>query len=371
MRRHAFTTLLPGILCSIPELRELRIRPLGHPGFWDQFAPPHNRCFVAQNVRILHISESFPILMGGALPVVSTIQELASLNIGFPESDWDDHANYDLQPDDWDKGSIHPLSKLRHLQITSRITAIATLVDAIVAPELEDIQLESTLRESSVVAAAAIRAVLGTLCSRNKSSIRKVHLDLRGLEYNPRRDSTQSSEFGASIFTLLKPTLQFQHLRELSILVSFGFRKPLEFPGPTMLTAWPNLRKLLLHGVVISPDSLRAAARACPHLQSLTAQGLSEDFRHIPASTLDQHDGSLRDASSSNAGGHGLQELRLLRPSDMVPADVIKIAQFLAGLFPRLCAERSSGRGIYSSRSWNNVLKELTKIQVSQGSRRA
>ncbi|KZT65095.1 hypothetical protein DAEQUDRAFT_559915 [Daedalea quercina L-15889] len=81
MRRHTFKTLLPGMLQSLPELRELYLRRLGHPGFWCSFTPEPNHRFVAQHIHTLHITESLAVLLWGALPAVSTIQQLEELKI--------------------------------------------------------------------------------------------------------------------------------------------------------------------------------------------------------------------------------------------------------------------------------------------------
>ncbi|KAH9915523.1 uncharacterized protein B0H18DRAFT_1215472 [Fomitopsis serialis] len=147
MRRHAFKQLLPTVLCDLSELKELELRSLGHEAFWHPLKSVPGGCFLSCNIHTLHISETHRAL-------VETLHDPQLIN-------------------DWCMSSIRPFMKLRRLGLDGWATDVANLVNAIVAPELEDIELTCSPDPGDVrLEVDALSVTFDILRRRNVTSMR-------------------------------------------------------------------------------------------------------------------------------------------------------------------------------------------------------
>ncbi|KAH9837903.1 uncharacterized protein C8Q71DRAFT_723162 [Rhodofomes roseus] len=348
-RRHALKTLLPGILGRMPDLQELEIRPLHHEGFWLQLASLPGRRFATQSIRVLHISESLDVLLSGALPAISTSQNLHELRIDVLT--YEDDAYPPATRREWSKASIRTFVELRRLRIEGSVSETATLVDVIIAPELEDIELHRMAHSDSESSGipALLRASLHTLGTRNAGSLRRVKL------------VTYGSASDMAFSELIRPLLPLRHLDELDI--DDPAARVIDSSAPTMLAAWQMLEKLSLAVMVLSPERLQGIVRNCPRLKRLKVLRLSKDFPLIPPVTS-----NVSDAPDSRGIEHGLEELCVVSPFKVTePAGITAIARFLNKLFPRLRPERcvdtthtTDGDG-----DWDRVLQEMANLRLS------
>ncbi|TFY65326.1 hypothetical protein EVJ58_g2057 [Rhodofomes roseus] len=373
-RRHAFKLLLPGILRRMPDLQELHLGYLGHEGFWFQFAPfPHCR-FVAPNLRILHISESPRVLMNSVLPAIFTCRALQELDIRCPV--WVAGAPYNANLPKSSRPSLSIFAALRRLRIEGSMEAIATLVDAIVAPELDDIELICWRKETSIPppptppqTVKALAVTLGVLCDRNAGSLRRfvLHLhsfDIPGLPGPLHLRHPNATASARPFFPFISPLLHCRLLEEVDIDIWTNGDRAVNVPVPTMLAAWPMLRTLSLRPALLFPDTLRAVARTSPQLKTLTMRCLSEDFLQLLAAQDARQPDDPRHHAPCNVAGNVLEMLCLADPFTRIEPDDIRIvAFFLSKLFPRLqvYAIHPSMR---SHESWLQVLKEVKRFQA-------
>ncbi|KAH9915527.1 uncharacterized protein B0H18DRAFT_1041273, partial [Fomitopsis serialis] len=357
-----FKAQLPDVLRSLPDLHTLKLRRLGHEGFWHTFAPGPEFQFVAQNISVLHISEPYSALMKGALAAVSTIQALTELRIEVVLSS---RSGDNGTLEGWDKTRIRTFARLRRLQIEANMGQSAVILDAIVAPNLKDVEVKRDPESDPCQYPFSLPEALEPLCNRNASSLRKVYLGLQYFyvpKWYPDRGIPPETE--PIFLTLTKPLLQLHQLRELNIYIYPGeHRGPIDVPLPSMLAAWPMLETLIVEVAIFTPDALRAVVHACPQLKCLIGKCLSDDFLKLPAAS-DQLGGSRRAVSEST--GHGLRQLRLFNATKVDdPADITKIAYFLDELFPRLRLELCVTQDTYVFRNqenWIPVLLEVVRI---------
>ncbi|KAH9914231.1 uncharacterized protein B0H18DRAFT_140663 [Fomitopsis serialis] len=182
MRRHAFKQLLPSALERLPELQELKLRPLGHEAFWIPFtSTPHGR-FVIQNIRSLHICESRRALMRAALAALSTIRTLTDLEVFLDERGG-------VYSPEMDYGQATPpvgaFAQLKRLQIDGRTTSVAAVISVIVAPKLEAVELAcgdwhwDPETRDTVLVEDALTVIFNHLRRRTGTTLRKFHLSLR------------------------------------------------------------------------------------------------------------------------------------------------------------------------------------------------
>ncbi|KZT65077.1 hypothetical protein DAEQUDRAFT_769124 [Daedalea quercina L-15889] len=262
-------------------------------------------------------------------------------------------------------GCIRAFANLRHLQIVANSTqSMVLLVDAVIAPELEDLVLECGAYSDRL-----LRYSIG-----NAEKICKVHLVLSSLIYFSglsRQDrGTQALQ---RFLALVAPLLEFRSLQELNIDVSGGGRDlDVSDAVSNMLGAWPMLESLHISVLIVSAAVLQAAVRACPRLKHLTALRLSDsgDFTlgMPPAPASGQESENLRGALGRAKSGHPLQELRSYEPLKVAEqAHVLGIARFLCELFPHLRVEQCLGENEESKKqNWLNILEEVAKFQTDQ-----
>ncbi|KAH9915520.1 uncharacterized protein B0H18DRAFT_959281 [Fomitopsis serialis] len=360
MRRHAFKTVLPGILRRMPELRKLELRSLRHVGFWEQFVAPSTGQFVAQNIQILHISETLPVLFHGALPIISTISQLQELSI-------DSHHDRDdiIEPHIW--GSDLEFESLRHLRIDGPMGAVTTLVDVINAPKLSLLKLRGTFYAESSQDEGLFGSIVDTLGKRNTGSLRTVQIRVQNLGRR-RRAARPDQAISVPLNDAIRPLLLLHDLEELCIDASgIADTSILE---PTVLAAWPALQKLSLVQLILTPETLQAVVHSHPRLKTLEALHLSEEFLNLklpPVVSSASGGPRLRDVPRSNITEHGLEELHLRDPNQIPdPVDVNRIAHFLSHLFPRLCPERSyrPWERMSSGECWIKIMKEVANLQA-------
>ncbi|KAI0724803.1 hypothetical protein C8Q72DRAFT_649525 [Fomitopsis betulina] len=346
-RRHAFKAIIHGVLRMLPDLEQLTVRPLGHEGFWKLLALAPSSSFIAQNIRRMEISESLSVQMRGALFAVSTIPELTELKISHAESCYTFYPLRYIRLV-WDKADIQPFARLRRLRIYTYVAAIATILDAINAPELADIDLYH--RRSSggpkTNFSSVLPGIVRMLCDRNAESLRMVSLDVE--------------EECQHFYSLVRPLFTLHQLRDLEFHLSYGTELE-SMALPDMVESLPVLERLTVSAAILTLKVLRALARASPGLQSLTVRRVSGEF---------STGGFSLATPASQPGreivGHALRELHILDPEQVAaPADVSKLACFLDELFPQLEVERCirEGRAFEGTAGWNNVLRELGKLQ--------
>lgn len=352
-RRHALKTLLPGILESVPILEFLDLRMMGHQTFWQ----PLSRAFreACPHLHCIHITESRHVLTKGALSALSRIEQLAELRINIAGRLY--HSF-----EDWNVPSItHTFASLTRLHLTGRTSGVAALVCAIVAPRLNDVELvagssmDDTIPNATKVFRAALSTAFGTLCDRNATTVRRLSLTIHGFApVLPRRPSDPD----VTIPTVTRPLLGLRRLEELVMVRSID--KAHTSPA-SVVAAWPSLRMLALPEFVLTPDALKAVARTCTTLETLSAKCLAPDFlEQLPPPAAVQ--------------GDTVPALRVLHLYDVLrqmrTADARKIACFLDSLFPRLEAERCSvlfdathtHRGLHKG-GWRDVVRELRRLQ--------
>ncbi|KAH9915522.1 uncharacterized protein B0H18DRAFT_1215471 [Fomitopsis serialis] len=324
MRRHAFKQLIPAVLQGLPNLEELSLRALGHEFFWFPFTSTPNGCFVNQNIRILHIVESSRTTMKAVLAAVSTILNLSELDIAV----YDSYAEAAIAQRSYGNG--------------------AALVEAIAAPDLEDITLRTVDvsllpdREYRAMAETALSAVFDRLRRRNATSLR--------------------------VFSLIL---------DLNVSV-FPCGTAADMPFPSLARSLLEIRHL--HGITVcqgsqgteaSPDFLQLIARECPQLESLEVKRLLKDFVDLlPPASRDESAGS--DARRTSA----LRQLRTSLPCAILAADITRVARFLAALFPQLEPGQCSLKcfpdctrfevGTFSTPESPDVLKEVSRLQQAR-----
>lgn len=370
VRRHTFKTLLPRMLTVLPRLRELELRPLRHEGFWQGFGKVPNLSLVTPNLRNLHITEPMPVLLRGALPIISAMKSLEELTISahLPE-DVLVPSQFEIAHINWPKESLRPFENLRTLHISSGVAAMAYLVDIIKTPCLENVTMrcEGEWKYDqefiSKQTLDLLRGALQILCTRHAYTMQVVVLDFGQLRLPKGADPSDEDSEAAShspFWTLIKPLLELHRLREFVVDIKPA-GTPMDVPLPTMLAAWPMLERLDVAVLGLSPDSLHTAARICPRLQRLRAMRLSEGFLKaigIP----------VQSGLQAAEGEHPLRELRFYAPSKQV--DVVKIAGFVHALFPRLRVQECMGAKYFRCKheeNWLDVLEEITKLQAPGG----
>lgn len=382
MLRHTFKTLLPGMLERLPALQELELLPLRHEGFWEGLARGPQARFVAQGLRSLCIAEPFPVLLRGALAVVSTIAGLEELKIASDlPLDLPGPTRAELAALDWhDKESMRSLEKLRTLHVSSNTPTVALLMDLIVAPSLEDVTLQCLVHPparqladdeyTSADEVDALHDAVRALCERRSATLSSVKLLLFSFKL-PERHRVSETETVSSLDALVRPLLRLRRLRELVIDIWFVQNAPAVAAVPDMLAAWPELQRLNIPALSLAPDDLRTAARISTELRSIRAMRLSDEFLELP-------DVSVGAAASGSAAkspaGHPLQEIRLYSPSKIDDAaNVARIARFLCEFFPQLgptqCAGGKLAKGRYvNQENWRDVVEQVQKIRKSRSS---
>ena len=129
-----------------------------------------------------------------------------------------------------------------------------------------------------------------------------------------------------------------------------------------MLAAWPELQRLNLPDVSLSPDDLRTAARICPKLKSIRAMQLSDEFE----SHCETADAATSVAAEQPSAGHPLQMIQFCSAQrTMRSGEVKKIARFIYGLFPRLeptqCGRTMDPLG--EREDWRRVVLHIKRLQ--------
>ncbi|KAH9911253.1 uncharacterized protein B0H18DRAFT_962419 [Fomitopsis serialis] len=361
MRRHAFKQLIPAVLQGLPDLEVLLLRPLGHKSFWSPFTSTPNNCFVNQNIRILHIVElSSCTVVTAALAAISTISNLAELNITVlgPYA-----YHIEADPMEWYIPSTFHFPRLRRLSLKGHTTRVAALVEAIAAPDLEDIALktvDTTLpgREYQDVLETALSELFDRLRRQNAASLRVFSLILHtmaGISVFP-CGTTADTPFPY----FARPLLEIRHLQRITIQQS---SQGSDVNSPALVATWPALRSLSLPGTEASPDFLQLIACECPQLERLEVRRLSKDFVDFLPPTVPpspRAGSAAPDARRTSA----LRQLRTSIPLEVPePEDATKVARFLDALFPRLNPGQCS-LGCFLEETRNNRLKYLWKSRA-------
>ncbi|KAH9915524.1 uncharacterized protein B0H18DRAFT_1215473 [Fomitopsis serialis] len=313
-RRHALKQLLPTILQDLPDLKELELRLLGHEAFWNALKSGPSNSFLCQGIRTLDITETPRALASAALPIISTIKGLFELRISvaIPNVDEDDY--HPQSASNCEMPSVPPFANLRLLRLSGPLIGVRNLVNAIVAPELEDVELvcEGDLdndidldddtdslgndmrRETSDV----LYVIFDLLRRRNAVSLRRLHfthLDAdEPLLLDPVTTDAQVSGPGS-------PLLGLHRLQDVMILQALPEASQYSNSDIIgLIDAWPELQMLVLPQIVVFPETLRCIARACPEVESLTVGQLSRDFvESLPLSTSEASSGIGTAESSS------------------------------------------------------------------------
>ncbi|KAH9919034.1 uncharacterized protein B0H18DRAFT_1122731 [Fomitopsis serialis] len=277
MRRHAFKTQLPSVLRSLPNVETLELLRLGHEGFWHTFAPGPDHQFVAQNISVLHISEPYSALMKGALAAVSTIQALTQLRIDVVLTSC---SGDDGELKGWDKTRIRTFARLRCLQIKANMGQSGVLLDAIVAPNLEDVEVKRDCESGPCKVPFSLPEALEPLGNRNVSSLRRVYLDLQNY-YIPKPGDEPETE--PIFLTLTKPLLQLRQLRELNIYIYPGADSsgPIDVALPAMLAAWPLLEHTKQRFLTDPHPTADAQSRGIPSHESTAADASACTMRIV------------------------------------------------------------------------------------------
>ncbi|KAH9915526.1 uncharacterized protein B0H18DRAFT_1215475 [Fomitopsis serialis] len=335
-RRHALKALLPTILRGAPNLEELRLRTMGHEVFWFPLQPAPGDWFFNRNIRVLHISESCRAVMRAALTVISTMKELLELGIRLVESG----PTYDLEDDDL--SDVRTFENLKHLEIWGEATGVATLVDAIVAPNLEDVEIIIfTGPEDSdpSMVEAELSTIFKTLPLRNAATLRRLRLSIWCL-CAPLFPSEVSTD--PSFSTVARPLLELRRLQDVCIDQRVR-RGALNVSASALAAAWPALRALALPEVIVSPNALRAIARTCPRLEQLKVKALSPEFHYNPSRLVvdDSSQPTITADSHSDLERPALRELCVDIPLKAgFPDTPGNIIRFLNTLFPQLVIRR-------------------------------
>ncbi|TFY64330.1 hypothetical protein EVJ58_g2703 [Rhodofomes roseus] len=330
VRRHALKQLLPTILRELPELEELHFGSLGHEAFWDPLKSVPSGHVLSQNVHILHISDSCRALARAGLSIISTLTELVELKIAVIDgvTVFDPQLNHV-----WDASSIRTFANLRRLRLDGRTTTVAALLNAIVAPKLEDFELTCRRNEedeTAVVDGGALYAAFDLLRRRHAASLRifKFHFQYPSIELFP----SSATEPGFS--TTATPLLKLRHLEHVEILLYYGQSIELEhtsyvpISACALLAAWPSLHTLSLPGSELFPNMLQDIARAGTKLHSLTAQEFYWMVPRLLADDFPRLDTALR-------------QLRI-ETYDVGTSGIDEISRFLDSLFPHLDIELCS-----------------------------
>ncbi|KAH9834173.1 uncharacterized protein C8Q71DRAFT_859828 [Rhodofomes roseus] len=330
VRRHALKQLLPTILRELPELEELHFGSLGHEAFWDPLKSVPSGHVLSQNVHILHISDSCRALARAGLSIISTLTELVELKIAVIDgvTVFDPQLNHV-----WDASSIRTFANLRRLRLDGRTTTVAALLNAIVAPKLEDFELTCRRNEedeTAVVDGGALYAAFDLLRRRHAASLRifKFHFQYPSIELFP----SSATEPGFS--TTATPLLKLRHLEHVERLLYYGSSIELEhtsyFPisACALLAAWPRLHTLNLPGSALFPNMLQDIARAGTKLHSLTALEFYWMVPRLLADDFPRLDTALR-------------QLRI-ETYDVGTSGIDEISRFLDSLFPHLDIELCS-----------------------------
>ncbi|TFY50992.1 hypothetical protein EVJ58_g10795 [Rhodofomes roseus] len=329
MRRHVFKALLPTVLKGVPGLEVLKTRTLGRETFWSPLRAPSGECLLSQSIRVLHISESFTTLTRVALVIISSLQRLVELSIKCsgrgPKHNLGMGAALDLS-------DVRPFNRLERLRIKGFGIEVTALIEAIVAPVLEDVGIGvyTEHHQNQTRAGLALGVALDTLRRRNADTLWRLHLDVRSWPV-PFFPTTTEPTFAP----IARPLLDLRHLRYVSIFN--GGRADVSVPA--LVAAWPDLRTLIMPAQKPSPDMLTAIARTCTKLESLSFYSLAKEFLETPPVAAENPAAS----TDSDVAIPALRELRLIErllTRDSPDAKHENITRFLRSLFPRLVVEQ-------------------------------
>ncbi|EPS99242.1 hypothetical protein FOMPIDRAFT_89150 [Fomitopsis schrenkii] len=344
-RRHALKTLLPDVLRGLPELGCLQLSPLGHIEHWHKLVDKREGSFAARRLASLWLMESLPVLMNGALQLLSTSTQLEQLLFTLLHRDGSKPLGSvsSLEP------CTYTFRELQTLYIDGSMVAMELVMNTINAPELKHVDIGLCELGGSARVHHILQKILTTLSSRSKS-IHTCTLGVSSLAISPQ----------TLFFTMMEPLSQLRLLQDVTIDMPHGYEGRTVQVPPDLFESWPGLKTLSLGRVHISPEALQAAARSFPGLQSLTVLQLSGDFaRHpyvVAAATCDARTLATRD-------GHGLRTLGLLGSAGFTDyLEVINIASFLVALFPSLRVEPLEGL----KERWSPIVTEISRIQAAR-----
>ncbi|KAH9908836.1 uncharacterized protein B0H18DRAFT_539597 [Fomitopsis serialis] len=269
--------------------------------------------------------------------------------------------------------SIRTFATLRRLRLGGRPTGVAASLDAINAPNVDEVELSCHRGqgdETEAEDADALYATFGLLCRRNAMTLRSFKFHFR----NP-TVCLFPSHWGATnpfgFANAASPLLELCCLQDVELLLysgmSPGHHNCRHVNAAALLLAWPTLRTLSLPGVSLTPEALQAIARMDHGLQSLTVQMLSQHF-------LDDRPGLPATppscAADPDARTPALRELRVNETSYYYALDIVKLACFLDPLFPLLercsvpsCPERDHS-AYHGINAWYTMLEEESRVKT-------
>jgi len=265
---------------------------------------------------------------------------------------------------------IRPFENLKRLFLKGGTTGVAALIDAIVAPGLDDVEMwyKGFLEEGGYDAVAvALHAIFDTLRRRNAASLRKLSLvDIR---------FSQPLFTGGTTATpfhpVARPLLALQHLQDVEIQ-----EDTFDISVPDLVAAWPTVRSVDLPYQYLTFDSLREIARTCPQLECLKVLSLEDeegplhDLRSQAAQQRTSGSSNADSARGSEATGCALRELHVEEPIYIEHrSDINVIARFLDSLFPQLGVVRSSTLVLFIGATPEDdveLMKEVTRLRLAR-----
>ncbi|KAH9919018.1 uncharacterized protein B0H18DRAFT_1029401 [Fomitopsis serialis] len=242
--------------------------------------------------------------------------------------------------------SVPPFANLRHLHLNGPLMGVRNLVNVIVAPELEDVELvcQGNLDDDIDLGvdipegnSDVLYVMFNLFSRRNALSLRRFHFTHTDADVpllpDPAATATQATGPGS-------PLLELRALQDVMILQAL--RDVKYYAEPNILgwvNAWPRLRTLALSALVVFPETLQYIARTCPQVESLTVWKLSTKF----VESLSRLEASSAFGPIGEPSG-GRPALRAFCVHDyFMPSSSIEIGRvacFFDSLFHQLDAER-------------------------------
>ena len=168
-------TLLPAAFRNLPALDCLRLPRLRHSSRWLPLVPEPGGVFAISSLRFLSVGDTLRILMDGGLAAISAIPSLVWLQIKRQPRMY--LGDFEPVPT-WDMTPIRVFENLEGLEIEGSMTEGVALIDAIIAPKLQFVELTRVDRDTLKVPCLPGLA-LATLGSRNATSLTHLTIELR------------------------------------------------------------------------------------------------------------------------------------------------------------------------------------------------
>jgi len=268
---------------------------------------------------------------------------------------------------------IRPFENLKRLFLKGGTTGVAALIDAIVAPGLDDVEIWFkskwfTDEGGRHVVAVALHATFDTLRRRNAASLRRLSL----IDVNFSEPLFASRTTAATSFHLVaSPLLALQCLRDVEIQEDVG-----DVNVPGLVAAWPTVRSLDLPNLFLTLDTLHDIATTCSQLECLTVWSLGDGdgpLFNLPSEVTQHRTSSSSDTDSdpgSEATGCALRELHVDEPLYIEHrSDINVIARFLDSLFPQLDIGRSSQFVVFNGEDPKDdaaIMEQVTRLQLAR-----